>query len=270
MHIYHLRTDVSTHHTYYNCLMKHFSINGNFATSYLCAINWWRMSKGILFISDICNPQGTHIQKSVAGTDTTFNLIHYFNWHRRHHTTISAWRTCKKSIRALYDESKVKLRAPLGQWTLEDNKCITSWQWFLSHDIHTIHYRDNRTWWKYTWTLKYARARRCILFQTDTNSFSKCPSCSQVFRKQSDNQMPKIYTDRSNRTIFSSGNIWTSSAIIGKKFTLDEKLSISFKQKNHRHKCLVTHITFGDKLDVLYSDYTYNQDIAISDESYWS
>ena len=95
---------------------------------------------GNFFISDICNHQGTHIQKSAAYTDTTFNLIHYFNCTKIHHTKISAWRTWKKSIRTSCDGIKVKLCAPLGQWILYDHTWITSWQWFLSRDLCTLHY----------------------------------------------------------------------------------------------------------------------------------
>ena len=40
-----------------------------------------------------------------------------------------------KKIRTLCDESKVKLIAPLGQWTLDDNKYKAYFQWFLFHYI---------------------------------------------------------------------------------------------------------------------------------------
>ena len=59
-----------------------------------------------------------------SDTETTFDMIHYFNWPRKRHTTIAACRTCNKAIRTLCNESKVKLRVPLGQWTLDDNKYI--------------------------------------------------------------------------------------------------------------------------------------------------
>ena len=59
MHIYHLGIDVYTLHTYDACLMAHFALDVKFTTSDLCAINLCRVSKGISFISDICNHQGT-------------------------------------------------------------------------------------------------------------------------------------------------------------------------------------------------------------------
>ena len=96
------------------------------------------MSKGVFFISDICNHQGTHLQQSSTDNVTNFNMIHELNWPRKHHTTTEEYRTWKKSMRALCDESKNKLRIPLGQWILDDNKYITSWQWFLSHNQHTL------------------------------------------------------------------------------------------------------------------------------------
>ena len=58
-------------------------------TSDLCDINICLRSKVIFFINNICNHQCTHIQKSVEDTDTTFNMIHDFNWPRRHHTKIA-------------------------------------------------------------------------------------------------------------------------------------------------------------------------------------
>ena len=82
------------------------------------------MSEGIFFIRYICNHQGTNFQQSTTDTDTTFNQIHDFNWHRKHRTTIAAWRMWKKAIITLCDESKVKLRSLLVQWTLDNNKYI--------------------------------------------------------------------------------------------------------------------------------------------------
>ena len=121
IHISHLGIYISTQHTYHVCLMTHLALNGNFTTSVIHAITCCHVSEGIFFISDICNHQGTHIQKSAAYTDTTFNLIHYFNCTKIHHTKISAWRTWKKSIRTSCDGIKVKLCAPLGQWILYDH-----------------------------------------------------------------------------------------------------------------------------------------------------
>ena len=60
----------------------------------------------------------------MADTETTFNTINDFIWTRKYQTTISAWETWKKEIMTLCDESKINLNAPLGQWTLDDNKYI--------------------------------------------------------------------------------------------------------------------------------------------------
>ena len=88
----------------------------------------------------------------------------------------------KKAIRTLFDESKVKMCAPLRQWKLDNNKYITSWQFSLSHDLHTLHYREYVIWLKYTRPLKCTRARRNIAFQIDTKWVSHRPSCSQFWR----------------------------------------------------------------------------------------
>ena len=128
IHISRLGTYVPKHRTYNAYLMTHLALNGDFATSYLCAINFCRMSKGVLFIRDICNHQGTHIYKSAGVNDTTFNLIHDFNCIRRQNSAIAAWGTWKKAIITVCDESKVKLRSLLQQWKLDDDKYITSWQ----------------------------------------------------------------------------------------------------------------------------------------------
>ena len=86
IHIYHLVTDVPTQHAYDTCLMLHLSLNGNFTTSELRAINRCSMSKGVFFISIICNHQGTCILKLAVDNYTTFSLLHDFNWPSKHYT----------------------------------------------------------------------------------------------------------------------------------------------------------------------------------------
>ena len=146
--ISHLGTDVSTQCMHGACLVSHLALNGNFTVSELRVINHFRMYKGILFISDRCNHQCSHLHKSVEDADTTFNVIHDLDWPSRDHSTISEWGTWKKSIITLCDEIKFKLHAPLLEWTLDYNKYITYWQWFLSRDLHTLYYREHGTWWK--------------------------------------------------------------------------------------------------------------------------
>ena len=90
------------------------------------------MSKGVFLISGICNHQGAHLIKSAFDNDTPFIMLHYFNWPRKHHTPIAAWRTWSKSLRTVCSESKFKLHTPLQQWTFDDNKYIESCKWFLS------------------------------------------------------------------------------------------------------------------------------------------
>ena len=60
---YHLDTDVSTQRTYYACLIAHININVYFTNSELCAINRCCMSKGMLFMIDVCNHQVTKLLK---------------------------------------------------------------------------------------------------------------------------------------------------------------------------------------------------------------
>ena len=79
IHISHLGKYVLTHRMYDAYLMTQLALNGYFTTSEIHDINCCLMSKGILFISNMCNHQGTHIHKSAANADTTFNMIHDFN-----------------------------------------------------------------------------------------------------------------------------------------------------------------------------------------------
>ena len=160
------------------CLISHLALKGDFSTSELLAINRCHISKGVLFISNICNHQGNHLQKLATDTFTTFDLIHDLSWPRKHHILIAAWGACKKARITLCDESKDKLRTPLVQWRLENNKYITSWQWFLSRDLRTLYYREHGTCWKYTKFLNRSHMR--IGFQTDTKWKSECSFCSQV------------------------------------------------------------------------------------------
>ena len=68
------------------------------------------MYKGIFFMSAIYHRQGAHIRKSLVNNDTSFNMIQNVYWPRRHHTTIEAWKTWRKSLINLCIESKFKLR----------------------------------------------------------------------------------------------------------------------------------------------------------------
>ena len=87
--IYQLITEVSTQRTDDACIMSHLALQGNFTTSELPAINRCGMSKGIFFISNIRNHQVTHLKQSEIDTVTGFNMIHDFNYPRKHHTTIA-------------------------------------------------------------------------------------------------------------------------------------------------------------------------------------
>ena len=122
--------------------------------------------------------QGTHLQKSAMDTVTIFNLLHEFNWPRKHQTTIAAWRLWEKSMITLYDESKYKLHTPLGLWRFENNKYMTYWQCFLYRDIHTLYYIEHVTCCKYTRLTN--RSRRRIEFLTNKKSTYQRPSSSQV------------------------------------------------------------------------------------------
>ena len=133
INISHLEPEVETQHTHYACLMTHLSSEGDFTTSELRAINRCRMSKGILFISDISNHQGTHLQQSETDKSTNFNLIHNFNSPRKIHTTPAEWRTRKKAMNTLCVERK------------DNNKYITYWKWFLSSYLNKLYYREHET-----------------------------------------------------------------------------------------------------------------------------
>ena len=54
------------------------------------------------------------------------------------------------------------------------------------------------------------------------------------------------------------------------EITSDSQLRKSFKQKKHLHKCLVTKISFRNNSYLLYSDFTYGKEGAVSDGSYYS
>ena len=85
------------------------------------------------------------------------------------------WRLYKKEVRTLCDESKINLHSLLEQWTLDDNKYITSWQWFISCDLRTLYYIDHGVWWKYTRLCKRTRTRKHIVFNIYIKPVSQCP-----------------------------------------------------------------------------------------------
>ena len=143
--ISHLGKEVLKQITRNACLVSHQVPKDDFTTSELRAINWCRVSKGIFFMINICNHQGTHLQKSATYNVTTFSMIHKSNCKGKHHTTIASWRTWKKVMITLCDKNKYNLRPPLGKLIFYDNKFITSCQWFLFRDIHTLYDREHGT-----------------------------------------------------------------------------------------------------------------------------
>ena len=94
--ISHLETEVAIQRTLDACLITHLAPEGDFTTLELWAVNRCRMSKGILFMSDISNHQVTHLQQSPIDKSTNFNLIHDFNWPSKNRATTTEWRTQKK------------------------------------------------------------------------------------------------------------------------------------------------------------------------------
>ena len=76
INIFQLGPEVSTQRMHNARPMTHLVIEGNFITSELQAINWCHMYKGILFLRNITNHQGTHLQQSATDNVTNFNLIH--------------------------------------------------------------------------------------------------------------------------------------------------------------------------------------------------
>ena len=182
---------VATQLSYDAWLMIHLASEGEFSTSELQAINCCRKSKVILFTINIGNHQGNHLQQSATYKSTNFNLIHKFNCPSKNHTTTVEWRTCRKSMLTLYDESKNKLRKLLRQCILDDNKWITYWQWFLSCDLHTLYYIENEAWYKYKRPL--SRAHGHIELQTYTKPKFQLPSRLQVYRISLTISNPHIY-----------------------------------------------------------------------------
>ena len=49
---------------------------------------------------------------------------------------------------------------------------------------------------------------------------------------------------------------------------LESKLRTAFKNTEQQHKWMVSHLTFSDKLDALYSEFTSGEAREVSDGSY--
>ena len=157
------------------------------------------------------------------------------------------------------------MRSPLEQWTLDGNKYIKYWHWFLSCDIHTIHQREHVTCWKYPQPLNRTIERRHIVFQTDTKSVSQRPSCYQVCTISLITRSPTYLQIKSTGLDFPpepSGPPMKSSEEGG---TSDSQLHTAFKRTKNQHKWMVPCLTFSDKLDILYNEFTSRQVRAGSD-----
>ena len=238
---YHLspRKYLSTQRMHDTCLMSHLVLEADFTTSELRAINWCRISNGITFISDICNIQCNHLQQSETDTFKNFNMIHNFNWPRKHHTTIESRRTWKITMRNLCGGSKYKLHTPLGQWILDDNKYITYWHWLLSRDLHTRYYIEHETWRKYI--QRPNQSCRRIEFLTYTKSKSQRPSHSQVCRMSLTISTPTHLQVEATRMDFPPEPSRPPLDLSEEEVTSDLKLCTAFKQTKHRHLWLVSH-----------------------------
>ena len=160
--------------------------------------------------------------------------------------------------------------APLGQWKLDNNKYITSWQFFLSHDLHTLHYREYGTWLKYTRPLKCTRARSNIAFQKDTKWVSHRPSWSQFCRISLISSSPTHLQIEATGLDFLPEPSEPPLESSEEEGTSYSQLCISFNWKNLQQKWMFTHLTFSNKLDVLYSDLKSRRERSGSDGSYQS
>ena len=157
-------------------------------------------------------------------------------------------------MRILCDKIRNNLRSPLGQWILDEYIYITSWQWFLSCDFQKLYYKEHETWYKYMQPPNGADMG--IEFQTDTNSKYKRPSHFQVCRIILTSSTPTYLLIKATTLDFppdTSGPPLESSKEEG---TSESKLGTYFKKTEHWQKWLVSHLTYSDKLDALYSDFT--------------
>ena len=171
-------------------------------------------------------------------------------------------------MRTLCNESKNNLRTPLGKWSLDENIYITSWQWFLSRDLHALYYREHETWCKY---IQFPnRAHRRIELQIDTKSKTPRPSRFQVYRIS---LITRTHTDLGVEATIKDSPPEPSGPPLDsakEEVVYESKLRTSFKKTEHRHKFLVSHLTFSDKLDVLYSEFMSGEARARRDGSYRS
>ena len=103
-------------------------------------------------------------------------------------------------MRTLSNEGKNKLHKLLGQWSLDDNKYITSCQCFFSRNLHTLYYRDNEKRHKYKQSS--SRARRHIEFQKYTKSKFQHPYHLQVCIISLVSSTPTNLRKEANRTDF--------------------------------------------------------------------
>jgi len=122
-------------------------LRSGYRNSELMILNRCRMHLHVIFLSDICNGQGTAIEPQFWKGQTQSD-VHDYLWPRTHKPAPGEWALWQHALSTSLNLSTThKLATPLGQWlpsTLSQNG------WFTTADGLQLYKQTNHEWFSFT------------------------------------------------------------------------------------------------------------------------
>jgi len=122
-------------------------LSAGYRTTELATLNHCRMHLKVIFLSDICNGQGTAIEQQFwSGTGEA--TVHPYSWPRSHKPGTNEWRLWQCALtRSLQLGRAQHLPLPLGKWKPHTD---TANGWFTNDDGTQLYQRINHGWRTFT------------------------------------------------------------------------------------------------------------------------
>jgi len=122
-------------------------ITTGYHDSDLVVLNQCRMYLHVIFLSDICNGQGTAIEPQFC-TGNGVSDAYSYNWPRSHKPSPQQWLLWQQALTCAWNLGRSQqLPIPLGRWrrlTREENG------WFTNDDGTQLYQRKSQEWFTFT------------------------------------------------------------------------------------------------------------------------
>ena len=115
----------------------------------LKAIQRVRMSLGVISLSDICNTNGSCLDKSFYSTTPVHKRRNNYTWPLKHHVYKSDYTIWRKLLNFIFSNGSHSLYQPLGHWTiLSYTEWTESWDYFVTPDRQFVYQQIGPSSWK--------------------------------------------------------------------------------------------------------------------------